>query len=287
MIRFQSSRLSAEALAATARELPPLANTTSRIIDILGDPMFEVSELIKVIALDPVLTAKLLRLANSAACGIFRPAATVGDAIVRLGSGTVLTLALSTTGKPPAEADLSAFGLTTQSYWRHCVASVAAAEELAARRVAKFGSGLSAAALLHDFGKLILARHLTPERSALMAEFLATHPGRCSIDAEREILGVDHALAGAVVTRHWKLPEEISMAIQNHHNPPDWEQDLWNGVILANQIALENDGHPDVSIDTLESVADAIMALGVDDQTYQSIAKASQDRFQQLLDLFD
>ena len=258
MTQLQSQQISADALAETARSLPPLPNTTSQIIAILGDPLFEVSDLIKIIALDQVLTAKLLRMANSASSAASRPASTVGEAIVRLGSGAIMALALSASGKPSAETNLTPFGLTTESYWRHCVASVAAADELASRRIARFGSGFSAAALLHDFGKLILTQHLTPERIELMSEFVGTHPGLNFIDAEREILGVDHAVAGAMVTRHWNLPEEISLAIENHHNPTNWEHDLWNGIILANQIALENDGHTDSSVDALECVADAM-----------------------------
>ncbi|MCP4784410.1 MAG: HDOD domain-containing protein [Fuerstiella sp.] len=282
----QRHQIDVAELAESAQSLKPLPQTTSQIIAVLGDPLFEISDLIKVIALDPTLTARLLRVANSASYTTARPAACVGDAIVRLGTGTIMAMALSVSAKPDPDVDLSPIGLTTEEFWRHCVASVAAAEELNSRRLARFGPGFSAAALLHDIGKLILVQHMTPERVEQMAEFRANHPGHRVIDAERAVLGVDHAEAGAVVASNWKLPEDIVGAIRNHHSPSQWENHLWNGVVLANQIALENTGHTEYTFGDSEIVADAMLALAVEDATYQAVASASRDRFDNLIELF-
>ena len=186
---IDSQQVSAEQLAKTASELDPLPQTTSRIMTILADPLYEFSDLIKVIALDQPLTAHLLRFANSAVNSRGRDVSSVGEAVLRLGSGTILVMALSSSAKPPADIDLSVFGLSVDEYWRHCVGSVAAAEELSARRIARFGSGFSTAALLHDFGKLILSKHITPDRLKKLAAFQSANPGSRPIDAERTVLG--------------------------------------------------------------------------------------------------
>ena len=278
--------IDARKLSESARSLPPLPQTTTQIITIIGDPFFQVSDLIKVIALDPTLTANLLRVANSAAYSTARPAASVGDAIVRLGTGTIMAMALSVSAKPQPGVDLSPFGLTTEEFWQHCVASVAAAEELNSRRLATFGAGFSTAALLHDIGKLILAQHMTPERLERMVDFRASHPGQRVIDAERAVLGVDHARAGALVAKIWNLPEDVVGAIGHHHSQSQWEKNLWNGVILANQIALENAGYTDFTFGDSELVADAMLALDVEDRSYQAAALASRDRYENLIELF-
>ncbi|MEO2025511.1 MAG: HDOD domain-containing protein [Fuerstiella sp.] len=285
-MNVQENQVDPAKLAESARSLPSLPRTTSQIIAIIGDPYSEVSDLIKVIALDPTLTANLLRVANSASYSTARPAASVGDAIVRLGTGTIMAMALSVSAKPQRDVDLSPFGLTAEEFWRHCVASVAAAEELCSRRLAQFGSGFSTAALLHDIGKLILVQHMTPARQEQMAAFRAGHPGHRAIDAERAVLGVDHARAGALVANHWNLPEDIVEAIGNHHSPSQWEKVLWNGVILANQIALENAGHTGFTFGDSEIVADAMLALEVEDGTYQAVVVASRDRYDNLIELF-
>lgn len=280
------AQIEVEQLAETARLLPPLPQTTSQIIAILADPLFEVGELIKVVALDQKLTANLLRICNSALYGRSRPADSVGEAVVCLGSDIILALALAGTARPSAKYDLKSFGLTVSEYWRHCVGSVAAAEELQSRRIASFGSGFSSAALLHDFGKLVLSKHITPLQVERMAEFLQHCPGQQAIDAERAVLGVDHAVAGAVVARQWNLSQNVVAAIEDHHGPVNWERDLTNGVILANQIARENSGQTDFGFDVAQNVADAMFALGMDDGTYDSVLAASQVRFLNLIDLF-
>ncbi len=278
--------VSAAELAKSARSHPPLPRTTSQIILILGDPLFDVQDLIKVITLDPTLTANLLRAANSASYCTARPAASVGDAVVRLGTGTIMAYALSVSARPQPEVDLSPFGLTTEEYWRHCIASVAAAEELKSRGLARFGSGFSAAALLHDIGKLLLAQHLTPEHLGQFTAFCGNHPGHRTIDVENAFLGVNHAIAGALVAENWNLPKDIVEAIRNHHDASKWNAHMCNGVILANQIAIDNAGYSDFAFRDSEIVADAMLALSVEDETYQAVATASNERLDTLLELF-
>lgn len=286
-MNVQQQPVTAAELAESARSLPPLPQTTSQIIAILGDPLFDVQDLIKVITLDPTLTANLLRVANSASYCTARAASSVGDAVVRLGTGTIMAYALSVSARPPSGIDLSPFGLTTDEYWRHCVSCVAAAEELKARGLARFGPGFSAAALLHDIGKLILIQHLTPERLGQISAFRASHPGHRTIDAEKTVLGVNHATAGALVAAYWNLPEDIVGAIRNHHDPSQWDADMCNGVILANQIALDNAGCTDFVFGDSEIVADAMLALSVEDEAYQSITRASNVRFDTLIEFFN
>jgi hypothetical protein len=209
---MDTGQIKVEQLAETASQLPPLSQTTSQIIAILADPLFEVSELIKVIALDQPLTASLLRSANSASHSRTRAAATVGEAVIRLGSGTILVMAVVTSARPKSDVDLHAFGMSADDYWEHCVSSVAASEELSARRIARFGSGFSTAALLHDYGKLILSEHITPERLEQLAAFQSSNPARRPVDAERTVLGVDHAVPDS---------DRCSRHPRHHHHPPD------------------------------------------------------------------
>jgi putative nucleotidyltransferase with HDIG domain len=285
-MNVQLKPVGAAELAESARSLPPLPQTTSQIVAILGDPLFDVQDLIKVITLDPTLTANLLRVANSASYSTGRPAASVGDAVVRLGTGTIMAYALSVSARPPSGIDLSPFGLTTEEYWRHCIASVAAAEELKSRGLGRFGSGFSAAALLHDIGKLILIQHMTEQRMQQIVTFRTNHSGHRSIDAENTILGVNHATAGALVAENWNLPQEIVTAIGTHHDPSQWDNDLCNGIILANQIALDNAGHTEFALDDSEIVADAMLGLSVEDEVYQAVAKASDERLDVLIEFF-
>ena len=281
------SKLNPDELREAIERLPPLPQSTTQIISVLSDPLFEISELIRVVSLDPGLTGNLLRLANSAESSVARPACSVGEAIVRLGSGTVLALSLAARCRPPAQIDLTPFGLTVEEYWMHCVASVAAADELNSRRIARFGAGFGAAAVLHDFGKQILAEYLTSEHLIQMSAYHRLHPGRSHIDAERFVLGVDHAHIGAAVARVWNLSDDIVRSIRNHHSVSNWDDDIGNGIIIANQVAhdLLSSNHGPLADDS-ELVADAMMALGVEEKTYISTVDGASKRFGQLIELF-
>ncbi|MEQ9406760.1 MAG: HDOD domain-containing protein [Fuerstiella sp.] len=278
--------IEADEVAATARSLPALSQTTTQIHAILADESFDIQDLLRVISLDSSLAAKLLRMANSARHAGSQPTASLQEALIRLGSGAIMTAAFAEIARPSDEIDLSSFQLTAEQYWQHCISAVAAAEELSARNVAGFGPGFTVAVLLHDFGKTILARHITPSRLRRMEAFRAANVGLSPVDVERRILGIDHAMAGGMVARHWNLPSDVATAIENHHNPCDWGQTLTNGVVLADQLAYESVGKQTFSLGASEIVADAMLALNLDDSTYESVAAASRSRYQVLLNLF-
>ncbi len=280
------TRIEVADLAASAEQLPPLPATSAEIITVLSDPLFEVSHLIRLVTLEPTLTSHLLKIANSAAHGVPHTVSSVGEAVVRLGSGTVLAMSLAISTKPLAMLDVSAFGLSVSEFWRHGIASVAAAETMQNRRISHFGPGFCTAALLHDFGKIILASHICPEQLQQMREYRESMPGTDAIQAEREILGVDHATAGGIVTRYWKLPDDVTLAIEQHHNEVDWKSDLQSGVILANQIAHDIESVDDFSFANSENVAEAMLTLGVDEDAYRTVSEESRSRFELLLTLF-
>ncbi|NTV53825.1 MAG: HDOD domain-containing protein, partial [Candidatus Firestonebacteria bacterium] len=92
------------------------------------------------------------------------------------------------------------------------------------------------AALVHDIGKLVLGRHLSPEVlheiRRLIEEDKLTY-----IDAEFKVLGTDHAKVGGAVARHWQFPETLVRAIELHHNPDANPDPVLDAVHLSNLTA--------------------------------------------------
>jgi HD-like signal output (HDOD) protein len=76
-----------------------------------------------------------------------------------------------------------------------------------------------ATALLHDVGKLVLARHLTPEVVAYLCECEGGNGLGFGIEVERAVLAIDHAALGGVVARSWGLPKSIAEGIEHHEQP--------------------------------------------------------------------
>ena len=203
-------------MSALLRDLPVLPAAVLELLDMLGSEDIETSMLVSKIALDPALTAKTLRLANSSFYGIPRHVNSVTDATTVLGLRTVRAVvtaaAMSGSFQPPV-----CEGFDFQAFWRHAV-GVAAGAKLVASAAGVEAEAAFTAGLLHDIGRLVLASAFAPhfERTLVYA-------AECGVDAcaaEHTLLGTDHAAVGAIVTEHWRFPACIVEAIGRHHAPP-------------------------------------------------------------------
>lgn len=223
-------------LVRRSHELAPLSPTIVRLAEIVSDGNVDMAEIVKTLAMDPALAGAVLRQANSAKFGGRAEIASVRDAVVRLGPGVVLGLATREGVRRTVDRSLPGFGFSEGMFWRHSCAASLAVEAL--RKVVRTAlpAAASAAALLHDIGKLAMAQFLAPHRLAALGK--ARTVGGCSrIEAEREILGVDHAEVGGLIAQHWRLPEAIRIGIAFHHDPGGVEHAIADVVHVAAWIA--------------------------------------------------
>ena len=225
-----------DALIKKADELPPLPASVVKLIGLLSSGETDVAEITRVISFDPALTVKLLRMANSAFSGSSMEITTVQDAVSRLGTSRVLSLAVASHARPVMRVQVESYGYQEGELWRHAVITMLAAE--LAPRVCKtpIPPAASTAALLHDVGKLVMAVFLDPEILDLMHR-AQTEGNFTPLEAEAQILQVHHGELGGLIARHWKLPEPIIQAITFHHNPEQGGEIICDAVHLANQAA--------------------------------------------------
>ena len=113
---------------------------------------------------------------------------------------------------------LPQFGLSEGQLWRHSVAAALAADESQNYTQKSLPSECFTAGLLHDFGKLLLARHLSPDVQKILAH-AKSYLKLPDYKAETELLGVHHGEVGALVTQSWEFPSIISNGVTFHHNP--------------------------------------------------------------------
>ncbi len=194
--------------------LPTLPLVASRLLESIADPEAATSEEIgALIALDPSLTARTLKLANSDFYGFPRKVGTVDLAVVVLGPDTIRDLVLSAAvfqTLDPAFTSLT--GL-----WSHSLACGVAARAMADRCRYHLEGEAFAAGMLHDIGKVAL-RQSYPERyEAALA--LVREQGISTVVAERGLLDSDHAEVGGWLAERWGLPGDLVEAIACHHRP--------------------------------------------------------------------
>src|SRR5437867_2691937 len=194
--------------------LPTLPLVASRLLESIADPDSANSEEIgAVIALDPSLTARTLKLANSDFYGFPRKVGTVDLAVVVLGPDTIRDLVLgASVFHTLGERDPG-----MEALWNHSLACGVAARSLAEGSGYRLSGEAYAAGLLHDIGKVVL--HQTdPERlQAVIA--LVLEQGESMEEAERGLFGSSHAEVGAWLAERWGLPADLVEAIACHHRP--------------------------------------------------------------------
>lgn len=209
------NKVSLEEILAEVDVLPSLPTIVDELVRAMDKEDVSVDELVDGIAGDQALAARVLRVANSPFYGVQHKVSSIHDAVVVLGFRAIgsLVLAASVTGyfSPPA-----GYGFDLQGFWRHSIGAALAARALARKGGLDAETGFTAG-LLHDIGRLMLVTRHTLEYADVMAECAGEDCPVC--DAERRILGFDHAQVGEILARRWRLPAEIVRAVAQHHAP--------------------------------------------------------------------
>ncbi len=205
-------------LAGKMRSLPSFPMVYLEIIQEIESPNSCVSNIAKIIAKDPAITAKILQVANSAAIGLPEPVNDPMEAVSQLGMTTVRSLALSaqvfSSFKPGRLKHFSA-----ETLWTHLMNSGDLARTIMRRERADFIESEDAftAGMLHDIGQLMLADSLPDEFEKALA--LAETEKISLPEAELEVFGATHTGLAAYLFGLWGLPAAIVEAVAFHHDP--------------------------------------------------------------------
>ena len=276
--------LDLDSLAQAASNLEPLPASVARLAAAVAVTDPDLNEIIDVIQYDQALTATLLRSANSAASGSLNPVKTVRDAVIRLGTGSVLWLAVQSSARRRLQRAVPEYGLSEGELWRHSVGASLAAAALHRYASASIPAEASTAALLHDIGKLLICRFLSDD--TLVTIHRAQEDGLTRIEAEREILGVHHAELGGLMVQYWGFPESIQRGIAYHHTPDEGVDGICYATHLADVVAKEladqRDDNPD-----LEAFAHAMYELGLTVDDYDRLSTETEITYAEVLESYD
>jgi HD-like signal output (HDOD) protein len=144
------------------------------------------------------------------------------------------------------------------------------------------------AALLHDVGKLVMARFVESEHLAAIDAGQAT--GATRMEAEAEVLGVDHAQLGGMVARAWCLPDSLIAGIERHHATkgqahPDSAELIGYAVHVSDVVAKAVGGVADDNAE-VETFARAMGELGLSADDYDTVCATVRERFVEVVGQF-
>lgn len=199
--------------------LPQLSPMVTHLLARLAHRNCEISELTAVVERDTLLSAQILRLANSAAFARAQPITSVKHAVARVGLTAMRKFALTSSISNLFSRYRTASSFSMTRFNLHAMATGTMVELLADELPVDFSKGAFIAGLLHDVGKLLMAATMPKQYDTVLAVNSVSRS--TLIESEREILGVDHAeLSGLAISR-WDLEAPIQWAAEYHHKPEE------------------------------------------------------------------
>jgi putative nucleotidyltransferase with HDIG domain len=206
-------------LVARINKLPTLPTSYQKLVEVLRSPNSSIEDVADIISTDPAMTARLLKLVNSAYFGLQKPVADVGRAGALLGLDRIMALVLGQGIFSDCEAPKVA-GFSMEALWQHSVTTAAAAHRIA--QAEKLDRDMVAAAflagMLHDIGKLVLAMGLPEQYAKVLEQAASGRPGELQ-QMEMLELRASHTDVGAYLVGLWGLPNTIAEAIAYHEDP--------------------------------------------------------------------
>jgi HD-like signal output (HDOD) protein len=212
-----TSRSTRQQTLKCLERLPSLSPMMTQLLARLTRRSCDVPEVAALVERDALLSAQVLRLANSAAFGRVQPINSVKHAIAMLGVGTMRKFALGSSLSNLFSRFRAAPSFSMTRFNLHSVATATLVELLSDEVPLEFSSGAFIAGLLHDVGKLLIAVSMPKQYEDILS--VAAINNSPIVECEREILGADHAeLSGLAISR-WELAEPIRWAATYHHEP--------------------------------------------------------------------
>lgn len=213
--------VNAETLVDQCYQLKSLPQVFEKLQSVISSPDHTSADVDAVLSTDPALSARLLKIVNSAYYGIPRQIGDILSAIIILGEDDLRNMVVATS---LAQTLDQCSGLDIKKFWRRSLLTGLIARAIGKQQKHKYSERLFVAGLLADVGQLILYQD-KPE----LHEKVVSHS--CEFDQELhttecELIGFCHADVGTVLTRQWQFPEMISEAIESHHHPISFDSDF-------------------------------------------------------------
>jgi putative nucleotidyltransferase with HDIG domain/predicted Zn finger-like uncharacterized protein len=198
-------------------DLPPMPQVVMQTQQLLADPNSAVKDVATIIESDQAIAAKVLKVANSAYYGMSGKISTIQHASVLLGYRALAEIITMVAASGILLGKLPGYGFEAEDLWRHSLAVALCAKRIAQRKAPELEYESHTAGLIHDVGKIILDEHIAANRSAI-DDFMADEQ-QTLLNAEKHVLGFDHAEIAGEICKKWHIPDTIALAITNHHYP--------------------------------------------------------------------
>lgn len=206
-----------EKILQASTKLPPFSIVVQKALQLIEDPKSSAQQVVDVIQYDQAITFEILKICNSAYFGLNKKVSSIKEALVMIGFDQLLEIILSQESGKIFLKDCSGYDLKQGDLWRHSVACALLSKIIANHLHELRTNTIFTAALIHDIGKVVL--HTYVKNYFDKIKLLIEEEGLSFPEAEKRVLGIDHAELGGLIAQRFSFPEEIIWAVQFHHAP--------------------------------------------------------------------
>ncbi|BFM49488.1 HDOD domain-containing protein [Marinomonas sp. THO17] len=203
-----------EELIKQTDKLPNVPDVVRELIQLLGDPDANYSDISSKVAHDQTISLKVLRIVNSAYFGLSRKISSIDEATVLIGMEKLKTLVIASGFSASVE---SAEGVNLRDFWADSFQVAELAKWVAKRSNLVNEDEAFTVGIVHNIGVLLL--HLTAPETALEIQTLVDNRKASRMKAEMDLLGFTTQQAGQALMDQWKFPANLGVAVKEHKRP--------------------------------------------------------------------
>lgn len=247
-VQTEGERQVVESAIREISHIATLPEITVKIIELVEDPTSTAQDLHNIIASDPALCSRILKVVNSSFYGLPGQIGSINRAIVLLGLNAVKNIAISASLAKLFHGGELCPGFSARDIWTHSVTTAAAAKLIADELGLGIPDEAFLSGLIHDIGVMVEMQY---DRSKLIDVVTQVSRGSSGVptmdmrEAERDIFGADHQQFGAGLCERWKFPKLFAQVTGFHHDPlslPAGNRKMPSLVYVADRIAGSLEG---------------------------------------------
>jgi putative nucleotidyltransferase with HDIG domain len=192
-------------------DLKVLPFVARKMLDTMGDENCSLTDLGEIIEKDQILTARVLKISNSAMYGLRQQVTSLQHALMILGLKTIRSLVLSVSTRSLYKK----FGMTEKIIWDHSVGAAIASKIISKGLGTEVEDVSFIGGLMHDMGKVVLNNETPEVFTKVMMNIY--NRGESSLKAENDMYGYNHSEIGSLVVKKWGFPEILTEILEKHH----------------------------------------------------------------------
>ena len=251
------------------KQLPPLPESAMQIEAVYQDPDSSFNDMVKILEKDPLLTADILKAANSPLYGFSREINAITQAVGLFGMGTVRGFALASIVKKSFALDLSAYGINNDMFSALSKKQHGLMTAWCLRKENKLLGVLSPAAFLVEIGKVLIAQQIMSEGKVEQFQAKMTELGDVEA-AEREIVEVDTPEVSATIFSHWRFEEALVDVIRNCTDPDKADEDDKRAAQILHVVRVAVPINGVVTDESKDAARELITKYGLDMESFDT-----------------